>query len=167
MKICNNTFYLISLVVASGLYLKGFLLTRHTVRNFNSQSLNATLEVINAKYDLNLTSPRPCRVFVLVIDALRLDYLLYHDVPKSSTYNQFPNLHSLLRQNATQSMLFALQAHLPTTTSQCLKTLTSGNVQALVDMGSNFNTAEMFEDNIIAQLSRKKNLTYEFNCHLL
>lgn len=150
---------IVFLFVATCLYLHGFLRTRVTSHETYSRSFSESLAHAKVKYSVHIGPPRRYRIFVFMIDALRLDFLLFHDNPSHSTYNQFRNIHKLLQENSSQSMLFAVKADLPTTTSQCIKTLVSGNVQALVDMGSNFHSAEMLEDNFVSQLAQKPNTT--------
>jgi predicted AlkP superfamily pyrophosphatase or phosphodiesterase len=66
------------------------------------------------------------------VDALRLDFMIekkYATEEKvnsdgkngESPYNKFVNMHSLLRNNASQTAIFGFRADPPTVTSQRLK----------------------------------------------
>jgi hypothetical protein len=72
------------------------------------------------------------KVFLFIVDALRLDFMIekkYVEKEKvnlerendESPYNKFVNMHSLLRNNATQTAIFGFRADPPTVTSQRLK----------------------------------------------
>ena len=69
----------------------------------------------------------------------------------SCTYNQFPQLHKLLFEDSARSFLYKSYADPPTTTSQRLKGMTTGSIPAFIELGSNFESAAITEDNIIHQ----------------
>lgn len=97
------------------------------------------------------------RVFVIIIDALRLDFMTPHDtVPASKiqSYNKLPIIRELLLEKASQSRLFGFQADVPTTTSQRLKGIMTGNIPAFVEIGFNFNSQKVMEDSVISQAKR-------------
>lgn len=97
------------------------------------------------------------RVFLFIVDALRLDFMLQHDdEPKSASYNRFTYMHHLLKYNASQCDLFGFRADPPTVTSQRLKGLMTGTLPTFVDIGSNFNSSAIMEDNVIDQVLRRK-----------
>ena len=60
-----------------------------------------------------------------------------------------------------QTVVLRFTADPPTTTMQRLKGLTSGSLPTFVDIGSNFASSEIFEDNIISQMaSQHRNLVF-------
>jgi phosphatidylinositol glycan class O len=69
-------------------------------------------------------------------------------------------MQELLRMNASQSMLYRFRADAPTTTSQRLKGLTTGSMPTFIDIGGNFNSSEIAEDNIIDQLASLNRTMY-------
>ncbi|PWN90071.1 hypothetical protein FA10DRAFT_219955, partial [Acaromyces ingoldii] len=103
------------------------------------------------------------RAFVLIIDALRYDFIapierndttanpFFHDVfrlpPQKDRESRESNQHL--------SFLAHFLADAPTTTLQRLKGLTTGTLPTFIDAGSNFGGAEITEDNWISQLKRK------------
>jgi phosphatidylinositol glycan class O len=87
-----------------------------------------------------------------IIDALRLDFLVEsNDSDSSGVHNNFKNVHKILRENSSRSLLFGFKADPPTVTSQRLKGLTTGTLPTFVDIGSNFNSSYIKIDNIIDQ----------------
>ena len=84
-------------------------------------------------------------MFLFIVDALRLDFVLNRP-------EYFPNTHSLLKNNADSAYLITFRADPPTVTSQRLKAMTTGILPTFIDIGSNFNSAIINEDNIIRQL---------------
>jgi hypothetical protein len=62
----------------------------------------------------------------------------------------------LLLENASQTALFVFQADPPTVTSQRLKGLTTGSLPTFIDISANFDSAEIKEDNLVAQLHSQK-----------
>jgi hypothetical protein len=71
-------------------------------------------------------------------------------------YNCLQTIHSLMDSNASQTMLYAFEADLPTVTAQRLKGLTTGTLPTFIDIGSNMNSSAVNEDNIIHQFIRHK-----------
>lgn len=67
----------------------------------------------------------------------------------------------LLREKPEHARLIKFRADPPTTTLQRLKGLTTGSLPTFIDIGSNFATPEINEDNIIDQMVRH-NLTVVF-----
>jgi len=96
------------------------------------------------------------RVFVFVVDALRLDFMTSSSSPSSSpaASSMMPRMHALLTENATQTRFFGFKADPPTVTAQRLKGLTTGSLPTFIDAGSNVASAAITEDNWLDQLLR-------------
>ncbi|CAF1317185.1 unnamed protein product [Adineta steineri] len=104
-------------------------------------------------------------VILIVIDALRYDFIKPNDNLINSTYlNQMPFIKELLKRKSKQSVLFKLIADPPTTTLQRLKALTTGTLPTFIDVSYNFIGYEIEEDNILNQL---KENSYQRNISLL
>lgn len=66
--------------------------------------------------------------------------------------NKLPIFYELLNKYPDKSRFMKLVADAPTTTLQRLKGITTGSLPTFIDIGSNFATAEINEDNIIDQV---------------
>lgn len=75
--------------------------------------------------------------------------------------NRLPIIHKLRKNAPERTRFMKFIADPPTTTLQRLKGLTTGSLPTFIDIGSNFATPEINEDNIIDQLVRN-NLTAVF-----
>jgi len=108
-------------------------------------------------YDNNI------RVILVVIDALRYDFMLFNSSLKDSEQQPFQNhmkiVNEVLTNKPKNSRLYKFIADPPTTTLQRLLGLTSGSLPTFIDAGSNFASTEVNEDNIIDQLVLKKKVT--------
>lgn len=129
----------------AGLYLftRGFLLTRMALPNIStctdgSCTLNATHQ----------------RVVLLVIDALRFDFVSPHPPdPRSPFHHDVLTLpRELTAQYPDRSFLFNSFSDPPTATLQRIKGITTGSLPTFVDIGSNFAGYAIEEDSIINQL---------------
>ena len=96
------------------------------------------------------------RVFVFIVDALRLDFMTAVS-GESGERTMMPLMHDLLRKNESQSRFFGFRADPPTVTAQRLKGLTTGSLPTFIDIGSNFDSAIITEDNFVDQLSQNQN----------
>ena len=89
------------------------------------------------------------RVFLFIIDALRVDFV---------TKESMPFVYGLISrgEHPQTTHFFNFRADPPTTTSQRLKGLTTGSLPTFIDISSNFESSEINEDNWIdALLSRR------------
>jgi len=143
------------------LFCKGFLLKRVVI----PQSSECSLPL--PPTDLPSCSGqtrRYKRVVWLLIDALRYDFMLWdHSLedPPPVYRNKMPYVRDLLNDQPSNAKLFKFIADPPTTTMQRLKALTTGGLPTFVDIGANFNSYEIQEDNIIQQMSRNgRNVTF-------
>lgn len=134
-----------TLVHLAGVYLytRGFLLTRLSLSEVSScEDGSCTL------------SPSHKRVVLLIIDALRFDFLSpFPPEPVSSYHHHVLKLPSeLTKKEPDRSLLFTSFADPPTTTLQRIKGITAGSLPTFIDMGSNFGGYSILEDSVIGQL---------------
>ncbi|XP_035791752.1 GPI ethanolamine phosphate transferase 3-like [Anopheles albimanus] len=177
----NFVFVLVwlSLLISAGVHLfsRGFLLTRvaHTdvsscvnYEDFRCDlghdskvgNCNGTEKVAAILRDVNRSSgicfPQKAKVILLVIDALRYDFGLYDPTNENPApyENNLPVLSELLRKHPDNARRLKFVADPPTTTMQRLKGMTTGSLPTFIDIGSNFASPEINEDNLIDQLVR-------------
>lgn len=169
---------------AAFLFVHGFLLTRHEVTDRatceaspGERSRLCTNETLattrrNAA-ESSFTSPAFDRAIIIVIDALRFDFVQWEeeaegksdggDSHKSQSIsalgrhhhyfrNKLPSIHDALSKHPNNAILLPCWADPPTTTMQRLKALTTGSLPTFVDVSLNFNSPEISEDNLIDQL---------------
>lgn len=114
--------------------------------------------------DVNATGrlclPPKSKVIIMVIDALKYDFGLWKEnitEDKALPYeNKLPIMHKLLNEQPDNTRMMRFLADPPTTTLQRLKGLTTGSLPTFIDIGSNFATPEINEDNIIDQILNNK-----------
>ncbi|XP_003703106.1 phosphatidylinositol glycan anchor biosynthesis class O [Megachile rotundata] len=96
---------------------------------------------------------RKTRVVLLVVDALKYDFAHWYDENSTTSYyrNKLPVIHELLQNQPMHSRLYKFMADPPTTTMQRLKGLTTGSLPTFIDIGSNFASERIDEDNIVDQ----------------
>lgn len=95
--------------------------------------------------------------FVNIDYSLQFIHTCIISADKSNTLpyeNKLPIFTELLTKYPTHSRFMKLVADAPTTTLQRLKGITTGSLPTFIDVGSNFATAEINEDNIIDQVVR-------------
>ena len=104
----------------------------------------------------NLCLPQKSKVIIMLIDALKYDFGVWKDnltQQQALPYeNKLPIMHKLLQSSPQQARMMRFLADPPTTTLQRLKGLTTGSLPTFIDIGSNFASAEINEDNIIDQM---------------
>ncbi|ODV97360.1 hypothetical protein PACTADRAFT_38885 [Pachysolen tannophilus NRRL Y-2460] len=133
--------FIILQLIGVTFFLKGFLLSR-TVLDNTSTCVNE-----------NCFKPSHFNKAVLiVIDALRFDFVIPNEGSKEMYHNQLPVLYDLTQSHKENSLLLKFIADPPTTTLQRLKGLTTGSLPTFIDAGSNFNGDVIDEDNWISQL---------------
>jgi len=151
-----------SYLMAAGLLLftSGFLLnrvsrperaecTRCTVTNECDTSIFQ-----DAEHAAKVCLERKARVVLLIVDALKYEFAeWYEDDASMSSYhrNKLPIIHELLQRHPSNSRLYKFIADPPTTTMQRLKGLTTGSLPTFIEVGSNFATEYIQEDNLIEQ----------------
>ncbi|KIK46217.1 hypothetical protein CY34DRAFT_800749 [Suillus luteus UH-Slu-Lm8-n1] len=126
-----------------GIYLftKGFLLTR--------------LALPDRSADTYTSLATHKRAVLLVIDALRFDFIAEHPPEPASPFHH--NILTLPREltaaHPDRSFIFNAHSDPPTTTLQRLKGITTGSLPTFVDAGENFGGSSIHEDSIIHQLN--------------
>ncbi|KAK1233253.1 mannose-ethanolamine phosphotransferase gpi13 [Marasmius sp. AFHP31] len=126
----------------TGLYLfkSGFLLTRLALTDTTAP--NGTL------------APTHDRAIVLIIDALRFDFVS-PDIPALASpyhHNVLTLPAELTARHPQNSFLFNSYADPPTTTLQRIKGITTGSLPTFVDLGNNFGGSSIAEDSLVKQL---------------
>lgn len=94
-------------------------------------------------------------MIILVVDALKYEFGVFKENATEPTLpyeNKLGVLHQLLQQQPDNARLMRFKADPPTTTLQRLKGLTTGSLPTFIDIGSNFASPEINEDNIIDQM---------------
>ncbi|KAG2356694.1 hypothetical protein BDR07DRAFT_1339581 [Suillus spraguei] len=127
----------------AGIYLftKGFLLTRLALPDRGADTCTS------------LATHK--RAVLLVIDALRFDFITEHPPEPASPFHH--NILTLPREltaaHPDRSFIFNAHSDPPTTTLQRLKGITTGSLPTFVDAGENFGGSSIHEDSIIHQLN--------------
>ncbi|BFZ62343.1 mannose-ethanolamine phosphotransferase gpi13 [Saitoella coloradoensis] len=144
-----------------GLYLftRGFLLNRMVLDNVSTADSLASIG--GNAYDGGWHPRIFDKVVIVVIDALRYDFLTPVEGSSAAYHNAFTLPHELSSAHPENSLLFEFIADPPTTTLQRLKGLTTGSLPTFVDAGSNFAGTAIEEDNLIHQL-KSQNKTIAF-----
>ena len=138
------------------LYTRGFLLTRLALPNINSCESNPEACPLPPAYS---------RAVVLIIDALRFDFVSpTPPIPSSSYHHNILRLPAeLCASDPDHSLLLYAFPDPPTTTLQRIKALTTGSLPTFVDVGSNFGGSSILEDSIIGQLGANGKRVSTFN----
>lgn len=129
----------------AGIYLftKGFITTRASLPNISNCTSGGCSILSTHK-----------RAVVLIIDALRFDFITPHPPIPSSPYHH--NVLTLPRKlsasHPENSIIYNAYADPPTTTLQRIQGLTTGSLPTFVDMGNNFGGSPLVEDSIMVQL---------------
>lgn len=131
-----------------------------------NQSPNGTkLQDCLKSYNSSYTSEQYCsssdyRVVLVIIDALRYDFVEFDDTVGNADIppfiNKLPVIRDLLVAEVEHSKLFKFIADPPTTTMQRINALTTGSLPTFIDVGSNFGSSEVNEDNLIDLLTQNK-----------
>lgn len=128
------------------LFLKGYLLTRVVIPQDSPVCFNC--------------SPRYFQSVVwILVDAFRYDFVLHNSSlgfkdDRPFYINRMRNVQHFLAHKPRHTKLYRFVADPPTTTMQRLKALTTGTLPTFIDIGSNFNSYQIQEDNIIRQCKR-------------
>ncbi|XP_027847981.2 GPI ethanolamine phosphate transferase 3 [Aphis gossypii] len=135
------------------LFSKGLLLHRDVLPN---KSICETDVDSLQELTQNCTKTNT-KVVMIIIDALRHDFVIHSEQDMPYT-NKITVFRDILASYPKQSRLYKFIADPPTTTMQRLTALTTGSLPTFIDVGSNFATEELLEDNVIDQLvnNRKK-----------
>lgn len=129
----------------TGIYLftRGFLLSRLALPNKSQQGQEQWNRFATHK-----------RAVVLVIDALRFDFVSDHppDPPSPNHHNILTLPRELTAAHPQHSFIFNAYADPPTTTLQRIKGLTTGSLPTFVDIGESLSGSVIQEDSLLHQL---------------
>ncbi|KAM9330069.1 GPI ethanolamine phosphate transferase 3 [Gastrophryne carolinensis] len=144
----------LSILFYSGiwLFMSGFLLMRIELNNHSTCSRPPS----PATHD-----SAPCwfprrfdKTVIVIIDALKYDFAKYDPAnaqPKPYE-NKLEVIHQLIQTQPRHARLYPFRADPPTTTMQRIKGVTTGSLPTFVDVGSNFASYAIQEDNLIHQM---------------
>ncbi|TNM91816.1 hypothetical protein fugu_018827 [Takifugu bimaculatus] len=137
------------------LFLSGFLLVRLEV-NRTSTCGDVLQPAAEEHGDFCRAQPRFRRAVLLIIDALKIDFARFD--PNNTTprpyENKLPVLEETVSVRPSHSRLYPFRADPPTTTMQRIKGFTTGSLPTFVDVGNNFASSAILEDNLIHQFGR-------------
>nr|XP_025045285.1 GPI ethanolamine phosphate transferase 3 [Pelodiscus sinensis] len=94
------------------------------------------------------------KAVLLIIDALTFDFARFDpakDRPRPYE-NKLGFLHQLSSSQPRHARLYRFRADPPTTTMQRIKGITTGSLPTFIDVGSNFASYAIQEDNLLSQL---------------
>ncbi|EGI68440.1 GPI ethanolamine phosphate transferase 3 [Acromyrmex echinatior] len=152
-----------SYLMAAGLlvFTSGFLLNRVSrperadcTQCTTADDCDATDVLQDTERAAKVCLKRRARVVLLIVDALKYEFAeWYEDNAAASSYhrNKLPVIHELLQKYPSHSRLYRFVADPPTTTMQRLKGLTTGSLPTFIEVGSNFASEYIQEDNLIDQ----------------
>ncbi|XP_029437587.1 GPI ethanolamine phosphate transferase 3 isoform X2 [Rhinatrema bivittatum] len=140
-----------------GLFLSGFLLMRIELGQ-RSSCLDGLVPPPWAGWQ---EAPGSCwmhrrfrRAVIVVIDALQFEFARFDPTnlnPKPYE-NRMQVIHQLTSSQPRHARLYPFRADPPTTTMQRIKGITTGSLPTFIDVGSNFASYAIQEDNLIDQL---------------
>lgn len=162
------------------LFLNGFLLTRQTLDIVGvdrpvwdqfplaEQTHQQTTDFFNRNLlPPKMPSQKPFRrAMVIVIDALRFDFMLQMPNASNSSQdrcyyrNRLPIIQHLHKTRPASSLLFQFRADPPTTTMQRVKGLMTGSLPTFIDAGSNFASSAVGEDHLLHHLRQRYDNIY-------
>ncbi|XP_076876496.1 GPI ethanolamine phosphate transferase 3, catalytic subunit [Brachyhypopomus gauderio] len=137
------------------LFVGGFLLVRLEV-NRTSTCADILHPGAADKGDFCLKEPRFRRAVILIIDALKADFARYNPVnavPRPFE-NKLPILEEMVSSKPSHARLYTFRADPPTTTMQRIKGFTTGSLPTFIDVGNNFASSAILEDNLVLQLGQ-------------
>ncbi|XP_051126455.1 uncharacterized protein LOC127248244 isoform X2 [Andrographis paniculata] len=139
-------------------FTKGFLLTRSELSQYSQCEDAAESPCFSHPRDGNgsggcWTKPAVGRLVVIVLDALRFDFVAPSTVfaEKKPWMDKLQVMHELASVNSSSARIFKAIADPPTTSLQRLKGLTTGGLPTFIDVGNSFGAPAITEDNLIYQ----------------
>nr|CDQ04831.1 Bm2424, isoform b [Brugia malayi] len=145
----NIAFIGISFFISLLLFQHGFLLKRVELMSRSSCSDVASHNAcwFPAQYQ---------RVVIILIDALRYDFVALSQSQYNNSRKEysghFSTVTRLLDEQKDSAVLMHFHADAPTTTMQRLKAITTGSLPTFIDVGSNFASTAILEDNWIDEI---------------
>lgn len=137
------------------LFVGGFLLVRLEV-NRTSSCLDALYPGQEPERDFCRGQPRFHKAVLLIIDALKIDFARFdrNNTTPRPYENKLPVLDETVAAKPSHSRLYPFRADPPTTTMQRIKGFTTGSLPTFIDVGNNFASSAILEDNLIQQLGQ-------------
>jgi phosphatidylinositol glycan class O len=143
-----------------GLYTftKGFLLTRSTISTVSSpytvDNYHDPDHSSGRNNDPTPIPPTHSKAVILVIDALRTDFISPHYPSPSSPYHHgiFTLPAELSKAQPDHSIIYNTYSDPPTSSMQRLKAIVTGSLPTFIDVGSNFASPAIDEDSFVSQL---------------
>lgn len=99
----------------------------------------------------NWNSPQINRSIIIIIDALRYDFVYSNNKTESNLYyhNKFTILQHLLETEKENTLLIKTYSDPPTVTTQRIKSLMTGNLGSFIEFKDNFSGKEVkYKNNI-------------------
>ncbi|KAK9532894.1 hypothetical protein VZT92_010257 [Zoarces viviparus] len=141
---------------AVGIYLfvGGFLLVRLEVNR--TSTCGDVLQPGEEPKDFCRVRPRFRRAVLLIVDALKIDFAWFdpNNAAPRAYENKLPVLEETVSSRPAHSRLYPFRADPPTTTMQRIKGFTTGSLPTFVDVGNNFASTAILEDNLIHQFGQ-------------
>ncbi|XP_069819413.1 GPI ethanolamine phosphate transferase 3 isoform X2 [Dendropsophus ebraccatus] len=135
------------------LFTSGFLLMRIEL-NHQSQCSEPPSPAPHTQAGVCWFPHRFDKAVIVIIDALKYDFAKYdpgNQNPKPYE-NKLGVIHDLTTSLPQHARLYPFRADPPTTTMQRIKGFTTGSLPTFVDVGSNFASYAIQEDNLIHQM---------------
>ncbi|KAM4050026.1 GPI ethanolamine phosphate transferase 3 isoform 2-T2 [Anomaloglossus baeobatrachus] len=135
------------------LFMSGFLLMRIELNN-QSQCSSPPSPALHLHAAPCWFPQRFDKAVIVIIDALKHDFAQYN--PENTNPKPYENklgvIHHLTTSQPQHARLYPFRADPPTTTMQRIKGFTTGSLPTFVDVGSNFASYAIQEDNLIHQM---------------
>ncbi|KAM3874421.1 GPI ethanolamine phosphate transferase 3 [Diretmus argenteus] len=138
------------------LFVGGFLLVRLEVNRTSSCRDVLLPRDPRDRRDFCHAEPRFRRAVLLVIDALKIDFARFDaaNAEPRPYENKLPVLEEVASARPSHGRLYPFRADPPTTTMQRIKGFTTGSLPTFIDVGNNFASTAILEDNVIHQLGQ-------------
>ncbi|GMH39920.1 hypothetical protein BSKO_07824 [Bryopsis sp. KO-2023] len=141
-------------VTSIGIFAKGFLLTRVELPDVSPCALPDGFDS-NSGSPGCWSRPRFEKVVVVIVDALRFDFLVSDGSPGDMMHvGRFPKLLALHEAAGDASVLLRFRADPPTTTMQRVKAMLTGGLPTFLDVGKSFSASAISEDNLLYQVKQ-------------
>uniref|UniRef100_A0A8C0AS81 GPI ethanolamine phosphate transferase 3, catalytic subunit n=1 Tax=Buteo japonicus TaxID=224669 RepID=A0A8C0AS81_9AVES len=136
-----------------GLFMSGFLLTRIEL----ASSSSCSDPLVPPPWERQSLPPGSCwapqrfaKAVLVIIDALSFEFAHFNPAKTSPLpyENKLSFLHRLATSQPRHARLYRFRADPPTATMQRIKGLTTGSLPTFIDVGSNFATYAIQEDNL-------------------
>ncbi|XP_067114301.1 GPI ethanolamine phosphate transferase 3 [Osmerus mordax] len=94
------------------------------------------------------------KAVIIIIDALKFDFARFDpsNTQPRPYENKMPVFDELISSRPSQARLYPFRADPPTTTMQRIKGFTTGSLPTFIDVGNNFASSAILEDNLVQQL---------------